>query len=130
MPWSAHYDPETRIVTLSYSGVIALPDLMAAFGEGLRLGAQHKTDLFLGDCTALTKGPSVAELYLLAEKFGSDGTKFSVKQAIILPSLPDASTDLHFWETTTQNHGFTTSVFSDHLRAEKWLLSHDTRPKA
>ena len=128
MPWSARIDLETKIVNLSYTGAITLPDLAAAFGEALRLGALHKTDLFLGDCMALTKGPSVLELYTLAEQFHNAGTSFFVKQAIILPTSPSAATDVHFWETTTRNHGFTTAVFRDREGAEQWLLAHRSRP--
>ena len=56
-----------------------------------------------------------------------DGANFAVKQAIVLPVNPGTSTDVHFWETTNLNHGFTTAVFLDRQGAEEWLSRQTSR---
>ncbi len=122
MPWTARLNADARIVETTYSGALTRDDLTAAALGTLEVARNHDAWLLLGDCTRLSGGHSIADLYFLAESVATSGVASRLKEALLLPALPVAAEDVQFWETTCSNRGLRVKVFSERDLAMKWLL--------
>ena len=122
MPWTARVLPESPIVETCYIGALAAPELADAIAETTELAKQSGTLLLLGDCTELAGGHSLADLFFFVESVTADGGLAGVREAILLPELPESTEMVRFWETACLNRGFSVRVFDDRQAALEWLL--------
>jgi len=122
MPWRTSVHPDLPIVETCYSGVLSQPELATAISETLALAHARGLNLFLGDCTALVGGHSVVDLYFLADALAASGLGHTIKEAVLLPGLPDSAENVRFWETACYNRGFKVKIFLDRESAIKWLM--------
>lgn len=66
----------------------------------------------LGDTTEMQGGHSVTDLYFLADALAATGLGGKMREALLMPSLPDTVDKVHFWETTCANRGLRVRVFT------------------
>lgn len=125
MPWHTEFHPEFRVIEIHYCGILTRAELADAITEAMALVRQHGTALILGNCLSLEGGHSTTDLYFFAESIASTEIAASLKEAIIFPSIPDASDHVWFWESTCHNHGLMVRVFRDRRNALEWLLRTD-----
>jgi len=123
MPWSTSIHPDLPLIEISYSGVITATELSDAFLDTLALANAHNITLILADCTALDSGGhSVFDLYFLAETLAASNMPKTLKEAILLPSLPDSAENVDFWETACYNRGLKVRIFDNYQNAIDWLM--------
>ncbi len=122
MPWNVSAPAALPIIETRYEGVLAPSELADAVRETLVLARSSGRMLFLGDCRAMTGGHSVVDLYSLAEVLLSSGMGRGLKEAVVLPSLPESAESVRFWETACLNRGLRVRIFLDRESALAWLL--------
>ncbi len=123
MPWkvSVHSDP--AVIETRYAGAISPSELQDAVRETLELAKAHASHRFLSDCEDLIGGHSVFDLYFLADALQQSGITRTVREAVLLPGLPEPEANVRFWETTARNRGIDAQLFVDRASALAWLLS-------
>jgi hypothetical protein len=122
MPWELRMIEESQIIETVFSGINSMNELVQAVQTNMEMGQKHGINRFLADCTALDGGTSLTDIFHLAEFYDSLPIDRHLKEAVLLPVLPDAKSDLQFFETTTRNRGFDIRVFEDRQAAIDWLL--------
>jgi hypothetical protein len=122
MPWQVKVNPDMPVIETYYIGQLNPDELNDAVKETIVQAYAHNIILFLGDCTALTGGHSVFDLYNLASHVSESSNGKSIKEAILLPELPTQKESVLFWETTCLNRGLQVRIFGDRKSALDWLL--------
>ncbi len=122
MPWKIIIPADLPIIETHYLGDLTRADLFDAARETLALGKEHGRTLFLGDCTELTAGPSVFDLYYLAREISVNNASHALKEAVILPNMSAFLENIRFWETIGRNHGFRVQIFRERKTALEWLI--------
>jgi hypothetical protein len=122
MPWHAGVSPDHPIIETMYAGNLTPDELSDAVMETLSLIRAHDVMLLLADCTTLEGGHSISDLYGLADAVLKTGLAHRIKEAVLLPEIPDTEERVRFWETTCFNRGITVRIFDDRQKALDWLL--------
>jgi hypothetical protein len=121
MPWSTSYLPDLDVVMTAYCGVMSPQSLGEAVQATFALAEEHGAKKFLADCTTLEGGHSLVDLYGLVKLLEGYGLTPGLREAIVLPQLKAAATDVRFWETACRNRGFDVRVFESLAAAHAWL---------
>ncbi len=123
MPWDVSYLPDLNVVMTLYSGTIPAESLREAVRATLALAQDRGSRRFLADCSSLEGGHSILDLYELGKSIEESGVGRDLREAIVLPQLDVAATDVRFWETTCRNRGFDIRVFPTAAEARAWLIA-------
>ena len=122
MPAHVTFREDLACVHIRYFDHLTLPQLLDALQQvAVTLHEQRVTRLF-ADCLELRSGPSLSEMYEAVSglrETREDAT--TVKQAILLPSHPEASEAVRFWETLGINRGMWVQTFTTREAAIEWL---------
>lgn len=125
MPWKISYLEDLKIVKTVYTEPAKLEGLMEAVKANISFAKEKQTNLFLGDCTALTETGATMDIYQLGQFIESLQADWSVKEAIVAPSTrQNVIEDLHFFETVAQNRMIKVRMFQDIETAIDWLTAH------
>lgn len=122
MSWSATLSSDLPIIETRYVGVMTPSELSDAVQETLRLVQTSGRTLLVGDCSQLVGGHSITDLYRLAASLEASGMVNKLKEAVLLPSVPEANETAEFWETVSHNRGMDVRLFSDRQSALAWLF--------
>ena len=122
MPWQIIVHTDLPIIETSYSGIMTKTDLFGAAHETLDLGHAHNRTRFLADCSMLTGGHTIFDLYFLAREISIAANLEALKEAVLLPSYASWIEKINFWETIGINRGFQVRIFRDRKLAIAWLL--------
>ena len=123
MSWHTIVHSDLPIIETCYSGVLKNSDLFDAVHETLALAQTHGRHLFLGDCTTLSGGHSMFDLYYLAKEISSNNISRTFKEAVLLSPTPTFLDKINFWETIGINRGFRVRIFHDRQKAVDWLVA-------
>ena len=66
-------------------------------------------------------GHGMGDLYFFARKVAALGFS-ALREAVLVPKLPEAGANVSFWEVTAKNHGLTVQLFDDRQAAMAWLV--------
>ncbi|OGV70561.1 MAG: hypothetical protein A2283_08830 [Lentisphaerae bacterium RIFOXYA12_FULL_48_11] len=70
---------------------------------------------------------SITDVYMLAGELFKHGMTFRRKVALLV--VPGINFDrAHFFETCSQNQGFSVNAFTDYEKAMRWILSDEDSP--
>lgn len=122
MPWHASLHPELPIIETVYSGNLTPSELSDAIDENIRLVRLHGQTALLSDCTGLTHGHSLVDLYYAVDAVLASGMAPLLKEALLLPDLPAPADKVKFWETACLNRGLRVRIFVERQRALEWLI--------
>ena len=124
MPWKISYLEDLKIVKTVYTEPAKLEELMEAVTANIRLAKEKQTNLFLGDCTALTETGATMDIYQLGQFIESLQADWAIKEAIVAPAnRRNVVDDLRFFETVTQNQMIKVRMFQDIEKAIDWLVA-------
>ncbi len=126
MPRTMTFLPETSVVKSVYSGVVPPEVVIQGIHEALAFARAHGVSKFLTDCSALEAGAAPSDLYQLAELLAGVGGARGLREAIVLPHLKQAATDIRFWETTCRNRGVRIQIVKTVEEGEAWLAAQKT----
>lgn len=122
MPWECTYSADTQTVELRYAGSVTPGDLEASANASLDLCRTHSTNRIFTDCTAMTGGHSVIDLYGLAKKV-QEATSGQFREAVLPPAGRDPQDRVGFWETTSRNRGLDVRMVGSRDEGIAWLVS-------
>lgn len=124
MPWKLSYLEDLKIVKTVYTEPAKLEELMEAVAANIIVAKEKQTNLFLGDCTALTETGETMDIYELGLFIESLQANWAIKEAIVVPiNRKNVVKDLHFFETVAQNRMIMVRLFEDIEVAIDWLLA-------
>jgi len=124
MPWKLSYLEDLKIVKTVYTEPAKLEELMEAVAANIIVAKEKQTNLFLGDCTALTETGETMDIYELGLFIESLQANWAIKEAIVAPiNRKNVVKDLHFFETVAQNRMIMVRLFEDIEVAIDWLLA-------
>ena len=124
MPWKLSYLEDLKIVKTVYTEPAKLEELMEAVAANIIVAKEKQTNLFLGDCTALTETGETMDIYELGLFIESLQANWAMKEAIVVPiNRKNVVKDLHFFETVAQNRMIMVRLFEDIEVAIDWLLA-------
>jgi hypothetical protein len=126
MPWKIEYLADQHLIECAFDGYLNAADLVAGATATIAAGNAHGTARYLCDCSGLSGGHSVFDLYTLAERLHELGMPRGAHEAVIVSRLPALAMDASFWETVCRNRGFKVRSFIDRASALAWLS--ETRP--
>jgi hypothetical protein len=123
MPWQIKLAENNSYMAITYSGVITPQELEDALRAILKLGRESGTTRILADCTGMTGGHSVFDLYYLIDLYEKENVPHQMKEAILLPALPEKLDDVKFYETACLNKGYDVRLFEMADDARSWLCA-------
>ena len=100
------------------------PQLGAGGVGGLLLGAVLGIQVHHvapQEVATLEGGHGMGDLYFFARKVAALGFS-ALREAVLVPKLPEAGANVSFWEVTAKNHGLTVQLFDDRQAAMAWLV--------
>jgi len=121
MTWQIRKLPEFPIIEIVFADTVTSEELGHAFHATTELATQHEISLFLADCTTLSGGHSVFDLYGLADALSSFQFRQAFAEAVLIPAQGFAAADVRFWETTCRNRGLNVRAFAEREAAISWL---------
>ena len=121
MPYTVNIEPAAAFIEIQYVGQVTNQDLESAFRDAVTLANEHQIIRFLADCSSLTGGHSIVDLYAVIDLFEAHGLERNVKEAIVMPIAPDRLTEVRFYETACRNRGYNARIFPDRASAADWL---------
>jgi hypothetical protein len=124
MPWNIHLSPDRRFIVIRYHGVVTPEDLLGALAAAVTLSSSEQVETFFTDCSEMaTGGHTIVDLYMLIQDYERNGIRRTMKQAVLLPFLPDAVPAVQFYETASFNNGYNVRLFQKREDALAWLCS-------
>ena len=123
MPVRSEYNKENNFVEVVYTGNISNEELIEAVLASVHLAREKGSFLFLADCTKMTGGHSIVDLYELISLYEKLEIPRNMREAIILPVIPEPVDKVRFYETASTNRGYTVRIFDDREQALVWLIS-------
>ena len=116
-------DPQAPYVEMVLSGNVPAHEVTSGLAQTLELMAASRCALVLADCSTLTGGHSISDLFARAENASGESAVRGCREAIVLPSLPSAQELARFWETVCVNRGIDVRSFTEREAAVAWLTS-------
>ncbi len=123
MGWSVTYCGTPPVVELAYQGAVDARELQEAFVATQQALARHSSLLLLANCLGMTTGPSVTEVFELAETLIRNGVPPGFKEAIILPLSGEARANAVFFETACLNRGLNIKILPTREEGLRWLAN-------
>ncbi len=112
MAWQVKIPETPPIIETLYTGRMTAAELTHAVTETLAAVRDHGRTRLLAD------------LYFVGEMVQKAGLgSAGLREAVLLPVLPEAADNARFWETTASNRGMVVRLFDDRGKALAWLLS-------
>lgn len=122
MSWKVKFASDCDIIIAEYSDTVVMPEMSESVSAIRTLASEHNTYKVLCDCSGLTGGHSITDVFAFANNLIDTGNAHKYKQAIILP-VPDEMIDnLKYYETYGGNRSMTIKLFRDRQDAIDWLL--------
>jgi hypothetical protein len=114
---------ENKYIEILYSGNVSNDELIDAVLKAKVLSEENGTNVFLADCSNMSGGHSIIDLYNLILLYEQLGLSRTLREAILLPAMPDTIENVRFYETASLNRGYTVRLFENREEALGWLLT-------
>lgn len=124
MPFELLPESGAGHIEIRFRGFVPAAELMAGAVASITAGRAQDCPFFLADCTELTGGHTLADLYFLASQLGNDAFTVRIREAVLMPRSPTATKAteaVSFWEVAGSNRGLEIRVFDDRVAALAWL---------
>lgn len=123
MSFKAKYNKHLNLIESTYKGIIKGEELMQQVLSNIDLAKKNNTHKFLTDCRELSPNINVIDSYKLVKLYEKLEGASNMKEAILIPDIPEAARAIEFYETVSLNRGFQVKAFTDRDEALSWLLS-------
>ena len=117
------YIEEFRVVESLFDVTYTKQDIIDSTKQAVSLANEKGTNLYLADCTSLTRGRSVVEIYSFGDIYTELHIPRGSRQAVILSTNKQIESNSRFYETATRNKGYDVKVFNDRIEAIAWLIN-------
>lgn len=124
MPTNIKFLEVYNIIELTFSGKVTNDELENAMHEAAKLTIEKGSKLILADCTQLTEGHTVFDLYFIVPLFKKYSIRPDFIEAIVYPISPAMQQLASFFETLLINNGIKAKAFKERKDAITWLLEN------
>jgi hypothetical protein len=124
MPMNIKFLEVYNIIEITYTGKVTTDELEHSFLEAARLSLEKNSKLILADCTDMTEGHTVFDLYFIVPLFKKNNIRSDLVEAIIYPLSPTMYQLASFFETVLVNNGIKGKAFKERKDAISWLLEN------
>lgn len=114
---------DVGILEAVYSGDVSASELVDSIRMTESIATRLGLRLWLADCSALTGGHSIFDLYGAVEEVATYERDHSIKEAVITRARDVDPDRVHFWEVVCRNRGLQVRSFVDRQAAVAWLLA-------
>jgi hypothetical protein len=121
MPVNVFFDDHWRIVQVDYFGLVSRDELFEIFEEAVICARKNSTLKFLADCTGMTGGHTLVDLFNFVSQFVEREMTLKMKEAIVMPVSSMTKPQVEYYQKACQSHGFNVRVFSNRDEAINWL---------
>ncbi len=121
MPTHSRFLEPEAVVETVYAGTVTPGELGDALRATANLCARRGTANVLADCSALTDGHTVTDLYGVVASLDAAALPRALREAIVLPVVARMADEARFYETAARNRGWAVRVFADRESALAWL---------
>jgi hypothetical protein len=126
MPWNVQLSQDREYIGIRYYGTVTSDELTEALIAASTLAHSTKEYRFFADCSEMTGGHSIVDLYDLIRKYETNGISRIMREAVLLPQTPEAVPEVQFYETASFNNGYNVKLFSVREEALAWLCTKST----
>ncbi len=123
MPWTISYLENQKIIRTEYTDPFMPEDFLKVIAENISIAKEKQTNLFLADCTDLTRSGNVIDIYQLGNMLQAMNAEIHIKEAImVMKQKGNVVSDLQFFETVANNRLINVRLFFDLETALAWLV--------
>ncbi len=123
MPWKISYLESQKIIRTEYTDPFMPEDFLKVIAENISIAKEKQTNLFLADCTDLTRSGNVIDIYQLGNMLQAMNAEIHIKEAImVMKQKGNVVSDLQFFETVANNRLINVRLFFDLETALAWLV--------
>ncbi|MBK7448996.1 MAG: hypothetical protein IPJ47_06050 [Anaerolineales bacterium] len=123
MPWKISYLENQKIIRTEYTDPFMPEDFLKVIAENISIAKEKQTNLFLADCTDLTRSGNVIDIYQLGNMLQAMNAEIHIKEAImVMKQKGNVVSDLQFFETVANNRLINVRLFFDLETALAWLV--------
>lgn len=123
MPWKISYLESQKIIRTEYTDPFMPEDFLKVIAENILIAKEKQTNLFLADCTDLTRSGNVIDIYQLGNMLQAMNAEIHIKEAIVvMKQKGNVVSDLQFFETVANNRLINVRLFFDFESALAWLV--------
>ena len=123
MPWKISYLESQKIIRTEYTDPFMPEDFLKVIAENILIAKEKQTNLFLADCTDLTRSGNVIDIYQLGNMLQAMNAEIHIKEAIVvMKQKGNVVSDLQFFETVANNRLINVRLFFDLETALAWLV--------
>lgn len=123
MPWKISYLESQKIIRTEYTDPFMPEDFLKVIAENISIAKEKQTNLFLADCTDLTRSGNVIDIYQLGNMLQAMNAEIHIKEAIVvMKQKGNVVSDLQFFETVANNRLINVRLFFDFESALAWLV--------
>jgi hypothetical protein len=113
-----------NIIELTYIGKVTNEELEHSVHEAAKLSLEKDSRLVLADCTHMTEGHTVFDLYFIVPLLKKYKLRPDFIEAIVYPLAPAMFQLASFFETVLINNGIKGKAFKERKDAISWLLEN------
>ncbi len=121
MGWKIKLHRDFNIIETTFDGDMQKEELGNAVTASIQAVLENKSARLLADCTGLTGGHSLFDLYENAGNIPVTFMQKEFREAVLMPTSAGARGNVEFWETVTTNLGFKVKIFENRDKALEWL---------
>lgn len=118
---SINFIEHHSIIEIKYLGKISQDDFIFSFLRSNLLTIENGVFNIIADCTDMLVGNILNALYDYLSFFEQYYNRFSLKEAIIIPSFEKIKNHIESFEMACLNRGFKVRLFEKEENAIKWL---------
>jgi len=123
MPWSVKYKHNTKIVEVTYTGVVTFEDMRNAVIERIRKQNEHKSLFVLINCSLVKH--IVGGIFVVHDLPNKIYENAKVHRhtchALLLSKFPKTHSAFFHYETACINRGWRVRLFENRKDAFRWL---------
>lgn len=111
-------------IRIKYLDLVTSRDIIDALNEALALSKVNDLYRVLADCSRVTVGHTVVDLYaVVAALVANNVPRAEFKEAVLLPRNEASDKDVQFYETAALNRGYAVRLFKTKDEAVEWLTA-------
>lgn len=125
MPYTVSPHPDYPILLVTASGAIYPADTLDLLPRAAQLMQEHALQSILVETAALQASYAIGDIYFNTTHLIKNFYPQHIHLAIVMPTEPDLSRIVRFFENVAQNFGWDVRTFTDQPDALAWLTDRE-----
>lgn len=122
MSWKVEKNHELGFIETVFVGEVTREDVDESTSKALSLVGEAGPSLFLSDLTGARSWLSAFDIYEIPDQWEAEGANRKNRLAVVVTQASVKPEDARFFQTISQNRGWTVAIFEDRQSAIVWLV--------